>query len=329
MFSLRGVGMVRKAFRITLADKSLCYKTLLSRAIVYAICFTAIYFIGRASILPILKSDEISALFKALRLNVFDFFNVQEMVSDSSEAVSEVRTAYHAFLNLLKARMSGFIWSAVGIVGVVQVFKFLLGIFDYTVGVLLNDHMQTLRHAPFFYTLFEHFSESVRYGLYRMIALLAYHTVAFFTVYLIVYLLFKVVGVFVIPLAIFLIILVVVIRQTFAGQTLPIMIIEKKSAFQSFKENFIRYRVDYAKERFFSYMVLSIVSFSVSAALAQASLGVASIVTTPIIMVTFSAVKFVDYYMVHSKKFFITYDEIYVPKELRAGDEQLLNKVDL
>ena len=33
--------------------------------------------------------------------------------------------------------------------------------------------------------------------------------------------------------------------------------------------------------------------------------------------------------MVHSKKFFITYDEIYVPKELRAGDEQLLNKVDL
>ena len=325
MFSLRGIGMVRKAFRITLADKSLCYKTLLSRAIVYAICFTAIYFIGRASILPILKSDEISALFKALMLNVFDFL----MVSGSSEAVSDVRTAYHAFLNLLKARMSGFIWSAVGIVGVVQVFKFLLGIIDYTVCVLLNDHMQTLRHAPFFYTLFEHFSESVRYGLYRMVALLAYHTVAFFTVYLIVYLLFKVIGVFVIPLAIFLIILVVFIRQTFAGQTLPIMIIEKKSAFQSFKENFIRYRVDYAKERFFSYMVLSIVSFSVSAALAQASLGVASIVTTPIIMVTFSAVKFVDYYMVHSKKFFITYDEIYVPKELRAGDEQLLNKVDL
>lgn len=317
--------MVRKAFRITLADKSLCYKTLLSRAIVYAICFTAIYFIGRASILPILKSDEISALFEALRINVSDILKDPK----SSEAVSEVRTAYHAFLNLLKARMSGFIWSAVGIVGVVQVFKFLLGIFDYTVGVLLNDHMQTLRHAPFFYTLFEHFSESVRYGLYRMIALLAYHTVAFFTVYLIVYLMFKVVGVFVIPLAIFLIILVVVIRQTFAGQTLPIMIIEKKSAFQSFKENFIRYRVDYAKERFFSYMVLSIVSFSVSAALAQASLGVASIVTTPIIMVTFSAVKFVDYYMVHSKKFFITYDEIYVPKELRAGDEQLLNKVDL
>lgn len=317
--------MVRKAFRITLADKSLCYKTLLSRAIVYAICFTAIYFIGRASILPILKSDEISALFEALRINVSDILKDPK----SSEAVSEVRTAYHAFLNLLKARMSGFIWSAVGIVGVVQVFKFLLGIFDYTVGVLLNDHMQTLRHAPFFYTLFEHFSESVRYGLYRMIALLAYHTVSFLAVYLIVYLMFKVVGVFVIPLAIFLIILVVVIRQTFAGQTLPIMIIEKKSAFQSFKENFIRYRVDYAKERFFSYMVLSIVSFSVSAALAQASLGVASIVTTPIIMVTFSAVKFVDYYMVHSKKFFITYDEIYVPKELRAGDEQLLNKVDL
>ena len=317
--------MVRKAVRITLADKSLCYKTLLSRAIVYAICFTAIYFIGRASILPILKSDEISALFEALRINVSDILNDPK----SSEAVSEVRTAYHAFLNLLKACMSGFIWSAVGIVGVVQVFKFLLGIFDYTVGVLLNDHMQTLRHAPFFYTLFEHFSESVRYGLYRMVALLAYHTVAFFTVYLIVYLLFKVIGVFVIPLAIFLIILVVVIRQTFAGQTLPLMIIEKKSAFQSFKESFIRYRVDYAKERFFSYMVLSIVSFSVSAALAQASLGVASIVTTPIIMVTFSAVKFVDYYMVHSKKFFITYDEIYVPKELRAGDEQLLNKVDL
>lgn len=321
--------MVRKAFRITLADKSLCYKTLLSRVIVYAVCFTAIYFIGRASVLPILKSEEIATIFKALRLNVFDFFNAQEMVSGTSESVINLRNAYSAFLSLLKERVGGFIWSAVGIACVIQVFKFLLGIIDYTVGVLLNDHMQTLRHAPFFYTLFEHFSESVRYGLYRMIALLAYHTVSFFTVYLISYLLFKAIGAFVIPITIFLIVLVVVIRQTFAGQTLPIMIIEKRSAFSAFKENFIRYRVDQAKERFFSYIVLSIVSFSVSAALMQASLGVAAVVTTPIITVTFSAVKFVDYYTVHSKKFFITYDEIYIPKELRAGGEQLLNKVDL
>ena len=41
------------------------------------------------------------------------------------------------------------------------------------------------------------------------------------------------------------------------------------------------------------------------------------------------AARFVDYYTIKRKKYFITYDDIVIPKELRTDGEQLLNKVDI
>ena len=39
--------------------------------------------------------------------------------------------------------------------------------------------------------------------------------------------------------------------------------------------------------------------------------------------------RLVDNYTINKKKYFIDYDNIIVPKELRENDEQLLNKVDI
>ena len=41
------------------------------------------------------------------------------------------------------------------------------------------------------------------------------------------------------------------------------------------------------------------------------------------------AMRLVDYYIIHVKKYFIDYDNIFIPKDLRENDEQLLNKVDI
>ena len=41
------------------------------------------------------------------------------------------------------------------------------------------------------------------------------------------------------------------------------------------------------------------------------------------------AVRFVDYYTVNVKKYYVTFDNIVIPKELRTKGEQLLNQVDI
>ena len=39
--------------------------------------------------------------------------------------------------------------------------------------------------------------------------------------------------------------------------------------------------------------------------------------------------KTVDYYVIHTRKYFIDYDNIVVPKELRENDEQMLKDVEI
>ena len=53
------------------------------RAIVYAICFTICYFLAKATIFPILQSEEVSAVFDTLRGIVGNFFTANPNAYDT------------------------------------------------------------------------------------------------------------------------------------------------------------------------------------------------------------------------------------------------------
>ena len=57
--------------------------------------------------------------------------------------------------------------------------------------------------------------------------------------------------------------------------------------------------------------------------------GVGTVLVSSFCALMIVAMRLVDYYIIHVKKYFIDYDNIIIPKELRENDEQLLNKVDI
>ncbi len=59
------------------------------------------------------------------------------------------------------------------------------------------------------------------------------------------------------------------------------------------------------------------------------TLGVGTVIISSFYALMISCMRLVDNYTINKKKYFIDYDNIIVPKELRENDEQLLNKVDI
>lgn len=323
--------MIRNSAKITFANKTLCFKVLIFRAIIYAICFIICYFLAKATIFPILQSQEVASVFDTLRGIVGNFFTANPNVYDTimNTVNTELELKVKAVFTLVNAKISGIVWSVVGVIVVSLVLTFLLGVFDYTVGVLVNDHMSTLQHAGFLSTLFEYFASACKYGLYRLVALLLYNGVMYSLVLALGIFLLYLIDFFALPIIVFLMILVVVLRQTFAGQTLPNMVCGKMPVVKAFIQNFKDNNNHDVTERFMSYLILSILMFSVTVLGGISTFYVALILIVPFNAVIYSTIKFVDYYNRNGKKYYVTFDDIVIPKQLRDNDEQLLNKVDI
>ena len=107
------------------------------------------------------------------------------------------------------------------------------------------------------------------------------------------------------------------------------MVCEKVGVIKSFRDSFKGLTFKEMLERFISYFVLRLIVFSTTLLFALPTFYVSLIVTIPLYSITYMAVRFIDYYTVHHNKYFITYDNIVIPKEHRTKGEQLLNKVDI
>ena len=107
------------------------------------------------------------------------------------------------------------------------------------------------------------------------------------------------------------------------------MICEGKGPIEAFKISFKYFNFEDTFNRFFSYLIVSIVVYIVVLVSGIVSFNLSYVLTVPLSGIVFKALRFVDYYTVTCKKYYITFDEIVIPKELRQNDEQLLNKVDI
>ena len=118
-------------------------------------------------------------------------------------------------------------------------------------------------------------------------------------------------------------------RLMLVGMVPAKMVCENTGVLKSFKDSFKGLSFKTMLERFISYFVLRLIVFSTSILFSITTFYVSLLVTIPLYSITYMAVRFIDYYTVHHNKYFITYDNIVIPKEHRTKGEQLLNKVDI
>ena len=165
----------------------------------------------------------------------------------------------------------------------------------------------------------------------KTIKLLIYNSIVWLICYLLALLfinVFNVIGVFFISLTLF---ITITLRFSIMGHVLPKMICERKKPLKALWECLGEIKKDVLKlfDRFGVYFLVITLTVVINVVCAVCTFLVSLLITIPLTVLIFSSIKFVGYYTEHKMKYFITYDEIYIPKELRQNDEKLLNKIDI
>ncbi len=318
---------VTNGIKIAMANKPLCYKMLFSRTVItviaYAICLLCAHFV----IKDIFSSAEIKNLIHFGRDLVKDFVMINEI--DNAQLSQTLNSHLSAITAMLSNKLSEILGVFILIVVVIQIAKFFTGLCDYVMAVNVNEHMSSMRHAEFFTTLIEHFSPACRYALYCVVSLFLYNSFIILIATTLFVLLIQYLGFFTFTFVLLFIVCADAFRLMYVGMVPAKMVLEKYGVVRAFRDSFKGLTFKEMRERFLSYFIMRLIHISVTVICAFSTLFVSLIVTIPFFSVAYMSVRFVDYYTVHHKKYYLTFDEIVIPKELRNKGEQLLNKVDI
>ena len=318
---------ITNGVKIAISNKTLWLKTMLAKSIVVILFIALFYSIANIIIEPILKSEELKELFGAVRKIVSDFVLFNDSNSESNAILIKETTT--SFLSYIHSMLASIIWVAVGIIVLFQVLKFIFSMFDYVIGVNINEHMSSMLHAGFFSTLFENFKMASKFALSRTVFMFVYDLVIAGLLSLLFFAFMDLLGIYSLSLLVLILFIAIALRLTVSGLVLPIMICENKGPFEALKISFKYWSVQEFFNRFLSYLITAFVVYVVVLVSSIVTFNVAFVLTVPLSSIIFKALRFVDYYTLTCKKYYITFDDIVIPKELRQNDEQLLNKIDI
>ncbi len=319
---------ITNAIKIAMANKFLCCKTLLYKAVIVFLCVLSLSLFASIVINPILNSEEVSNILDTMRQIVKDFL-LMNPKTDGSAYSEALKSSFNVLLDFIKNMTGEIFWVSLAMVVIVYLTVFLLGLADYSIGVNVNEHMTSILHAGFFGTLFDNFKKASIYSLYRTLLLFVYNSIVFSVVAVVVIYTSKWFGLYTITVIFFIFFVSNALRYAFTGLVLPKMVCENKGVITAFKESIKPSEFSQFASRFLSYLLMSITAYVISCLSSLITFNVALIVVIPLSSVAFTSLRFIDYYAINQKKYYVTYDEIVVPKQLRENDEHLLNKVDI
>ena len=160
-----------------------------------------------------------------------------------------------------------------------------------------------------------------------MIAIVYYALVAA-VVFVIVYLVAPFVPLVAVFLGVSVLTFAVTIYSTCMSQVSTKMIIGGMKAKEAFKKGLFLSK-EYFWKMFSAYLSVTVLYVYLAVSMLFFTLGVGTVIISSFYALMISCMRLVDNYTINKKKYFIDYDNIIVPKELRENDEQLLNKVDI
>ncbi len=320
---------IGNGIRIATTNKNLWLKTMLSKVIVLLIISVLIYVMASLVVGPILQSQQFKGLLNTLRELVGGFFSAPEATLNEYFNSEALKSSYAEFRSFISSMSANIVWVSIVIILLIQLMVFIFSMFDYVIGVNINDHMSSMLHSGYLTTLFDNFKMACRYAGFRTLLLFCYNFLTFIISISVFSLLAKSLGFLALSIAVLLIFVLFAIRLTIFGLMLPIMVCENKGAFVAFKDSLKLWNLQEVGNRFLSYTITILAVYVVVVISGIVTFNVSYLITLPLSSVVFKSLKFVDYYTVKKKKYYLTFDEIVVPKELRLNDEQLLNKIDI
>lgn len=318
---------VLNGVKIAMSNKALCYKMLLCRVLVYGVFLFPIIILFKMAFEPFFVGETFTNLLNDTRI-ILKKFILMETIDGSAYKENVFNAVSSLYTYLFSLKLDLFLYFLGGIL-IYQLVKFLTSLSDYVFAVNINEHMSSIHHQGFFTTLLENFKNACKYAGYRTLVLLVYNLISIIISVLIFYLTVQPFGVYSITLTLLNIFISISIRLTFSAKVLPRVVCEGKGSFACFIDAFKEFNFSSFLSRFMSYLTITVFIFTVCFACSLLTFNVAILITYPIATISFVAIRFVDYYTYSCKKYYVNFDEIVVPKELRTNDEKLLNKVDI
>lgn len=310
------------AFKIAVNNFSLVFKDVLYKVIVFSIL---------GAILGLILKINLKPFFERLTPVIKDFTDILTSIMKNGD-YSEIAASLKTNLASLKDYFANHIGNLFLLTGIsvlfVFLYRFFSGVSDCTVLILVNGYMGTLSHRGYIGVMLENLKKIVVYQLIDALISIVY----FFLVVLVDGVLLRaMIGT--LPLvAVFLCAAITffagALYSTCLSQVMSNMLVGNMKVKESFKKGILP-KKNYFWKMFAAYLVALVGFMYLATTTAVFTLGVGTVIVMAFFTVIMASMRQVDYFTINKMKYFIDYDNIIVPKELRENDEQLLNKIEI
>ena len=313
----------KNALRIAVGNYALVFKNLLYKSIVFVLF---------SVITGLVLNLTLNPLVEVARPLIKDFFDILISLfsgADYSAKTISLQTNFQAVKDFFVSHAGGLVATVIIIVVLVFLYKFLTGISDGTLMILVEGHMSGLSHRSFISVMIENLGRILIYQLIDTLCSFICVILVCVICWLVDLVLFSVLPLISVFVTVAVILCAISVYQTFFSQVMAnILIGETKSIKKAFIDG-IRPKKGYFSKMFAGYLTVTMILMYLHASVTVFTLGVGELLLIPFASLMLVTMKLVDYFTINKKKYFIDYDNIVVPKELRENDEELLNKVEI
>lgn len=316
---------VINAFKIALGNFGLIFKNILYKAILFVVFAAGLYVTLRISLKPMLENlapvlKDIADIVKSLVQNQKAF--------TANGTDSPLIADFQVFINGIVSHFANIVWAVVICILIIYLYRIFSGVSNSTMLIMIDEHMSSLSHRPYLSVMFENLRKIIRFQLIDAMIAIVYYALVAAVVFVIVYLVAPFVPLVAVFLGVSVLTFAVTIYSTCMSQVSTKMIIGGMKAKEAFKKGLFPSK-EYFWKMFSAYLSVTMLYVYLAVSMLFFTLGVGTVIISSFYALMISCMRLVDNYTINKKKYFIDYDNIIVPKELRENDEQLLNKVDI
>ena len=309
------------AFKIAVNNYALVFKNLVYKVIVFLLFTVVVSLILKVRIKPVYEQFQpVLAELKKIFLSLADG-------TLSAQTVS-LKSAFVAFVEYLSENVGSIVLTVAIVVIALYLFRFLSGVSDAVLTILVNDYMSSLSRMRYLSILAENLKRILVYQLIDALISLVWDAL----IGAVGYFLFLGILNLVPRASVFvtgtLFVFAFAVKQTCMSQIMANILIagDKPAAaigkgLRLGKQNFFR--------MLSTYFTTSVLLLYLGITVSLFTAGIGNLIFLPFASLFIVCLKQVDYFVNNKKKYFIDYDTIIVPKELRENDEQLLSDVDI
>ncbi len=313
----------RNALKIAIGNYSLVFKNLLYKAIVFVIFGLLM---GLTLSITLDKFiEQLTPVGKSL-INL-----ITEIVKggDHASAISGVKSTFGAFKDFLADNIGSLVLMVIILVVLAVLYRFLTGVSDCTLMILVGGHMTGMAHRGYVAVMIENLKSILVYQLIDALSSIIWSLFVGLLTWGVFTLFIRTMPILVLFGCSFVIIGAISIYCTVFSQVMAnVLIGDYKSVKRAFLDGIIP-KKEYFGRMFAAYLTVVVVLVYLHVSVTFATFGVGEIILIPFASLLIVSMKTVDYFTINKKKYFIDYDNIVVPKELRENDESLLSDVDI